>query len=261
MKKLAVALAATFAILSAQPKTNPKEFERYFLPTNGDTITIDRMDSMRKFLRNNGWDGKTFESWLKTVNGISKWLPYDYDASDTYITWTDAVDYGGLCVNFSVFNAATAKAAGLECALAVIRGASVWLDKEGNVTRLGPGLIPEPESHMVCFVVGKDGKIYAGSRGLSEVKRDTVDGFPIWENSGGAKDVILYPLLENWPDGVEHGTNILPNYLQWAFKNKYFVKINTDGFKEEDWKNTWPDVVKYLKKGYVVIFTRGEPKW
>ncbi len=262
MKRLALALAATFAILSAQPKTQPKkDFERYFLPTNGDTITINEIDNMRKFLRNNGWDGKTFESWLGTVNGVSKGFACNYDLSDTHITWRDALEYGGLCVNFSVFNAAAAKASGSEYAMAVIRGISVYLGKEGNVTDLKIPLMSETESHMVCFVKGKDGKIYAGSRGLEEVRGDTVDGFPIWENSGGSKDIVIYPLLENWPDGVEHGINILPNYLRWAFKNNYFVKINTDGFKEKDWEKTWPLVVEYLKRGYIIILTRGEPRW
>ncbi len=261
MKKLALALAATFAILSAQPKTQPKkDFERYFLPTSGDTITINEIDSMRKFLKSNEWDGKTFESWLETVNRISKWFSYDYDMSDTHITWKDALEYGGLCVNFSVFNATAAKAAGLEYAMAVIRGASVWMDKKGKVTGLGSALVSETQSHMVCFVIGEKGKVYAGSRGVEEVRGDTVDGWPVWDHSGGTKNIVLYPLLDYWPEGAGR-ENIVDEYFKYKLKNDLVVKINTDGFGPSEWEALWPFVVKYLKNGYVVIFTRGEPKW
>ncbi|MEM4362200.1 MAG: hypothetical protein QXL47_00390 [Candidatus Anstonellales archaeon] len=250
--------ATTCALLFAQPKTQ-KDFERYFLPTTGDTITIHKIDSMRIFLKNNGWDGKTFESWLRTVNEIAKLFPYNYDTPDAHITWEDAVEYGGLCVNFSVFNATAAEAGKVEYVMAVIRGAYVDLDRKGNVMGLRPALTGE--GHMICFVLGNDENIYAGSRGLKEVKGDTVDGLRIWDYSEGTKNAVIYPLLKSWPEGVGHGTNVLASYFKWALENNQIVKINTDNLNKNAWRKTWLITLEYLKRGYIIIFTRGEDIW
>lgn len=258
MKKLAVALAATLAILSAKPTETKKHFEQYFQPTHGDTITIHKTDSMRVFLKNAGWDG-TFESLMKTINDIR--FPDGYDENDNNYDWLDAINYGGVCIHGSIFLYTALKTAGFSPVMGIIRGCFVELDKKGDVVRISAGLVPENESHMVCFVE-KNGKVYAGSQGLEEVKGDTVDlGLTIWHFGSEYKNVMIYPLLTYWPKGAAFGDNVLPGYIDYLFKNGMFIKINTDGFSSSDWQNIWPDVVKYLKKGCMVVFTRGEPKW
>lgn len=261
MKKLVVALAATFTLLSAQPKTQPKEFERYFLPTNGDTITIHNTDSMKVFLKNKGWDGKTFESLMKTINDID--FEHGDDSTDNNITWEDATNYGGFCIVGSTFIYTALKTAGLNPVFGVVRAAFVKLDKQGNVIGLSAGIVSEPTSHMICFV-DVDGKVYAGSEEIGDLDSDIIDpaiSSTVWDFAEGYKNVVVYPLMIKWPSEIEHGTNVVDNYLRYKFKHGLFVKINTDGFKPEDWEKVWLDAVEHLKKGYVIIFTRGEPRW
>ena len=259
MKKLAVALAATCTFLLAQPKT--QTFERYFLPTSGDTVTIEKIDSMKIFLKKNGWDGKTFESLVQTIDRIN--FPHWYDGTDKNFSWKDAVEYGGLCTVGSTFLYTALEAAGLDPVIGVVRAAYVEISKKGGVVKLGAGIVPEVTSHMVCLV-NVNGEIYAGAEKIRMIKGDTIDPIiarSVWDFAEGYKSVIIYPLMQAWPPEIENRTNVVDNYLRYKFENNLFIKINTDGFGPSQWKETWPVVVEYLKKDYVIIFTGGEGRW